>query len=64
MDENKKYKNKAKCLVCDDVIESEYGYDFKFCKCGNIFVDGGNNYWRYGGNDMTKFERIYEERET
>jgi len=53
-------KNKAKCLRCEGIIESESRHDMQSCKCGAIFVDGGPQYWRFGG-DMTYFERIREE---
>jgi len=53
-------KNKAKCLRCEEIIESESRHDMQQCECGAIFIDGGQNYWRYGG-DMTYFERIREE---
>lgn len=42
-------KNKAQCKLCDDVIESKYRHDFVSCKCGEIFVDGGKDYLRRGG---------------
>jgi hypothetical protein len=42
--------NKAKCRVCEDVIESKYTHDFVLCKCGSIFVDGGHEYLHRGGN--------------
>ena len=38
--------NKIKCRHCEDVIESTDRHDFKFCSCGAIAVDGGNDYWR------------------
>jgi len=60
----KQQKNKAKCKNCGDIIESKHRHDFVACSCfeneeGNkgIFVDGGNDYWRYGG-DLKNFERI------
>ena len=53
-------KNKAKCLRCEGIIESESIHDMQQCECGAIFIDGGQDYWRYGG-DMTYFERIREE---
>ena len=56
------YKNKARCLKCKDEIESKHVHDFVSCLCGAIFVDGGNSYWRYGG-DMEYFERIKELKE-
>jgi len=39
-------KNIAKCLLCGDIIESKYTHDFVTCKCGNLSVDGGNDYWK------------------
>lgn len=40
--------NKVRCKKCDDIIESVHIHDFKRCKCGAIFLDGGNDYQRYG----------------
>lgn len=40
--------NKVRCKKCDDIIESVHNYDFKKCKCGSIFIDGGREYQRYG----------------
>lgn len=40
--------NIVKCLLCGDVIESTHRHDFNQCKCGNLFVDGGNDYQRLG----------------
>jgi tRNA(Ile2) C34 agmatinyltransferase TiaS len=37
-------KNKAQCKLCGDVIESVHRHDFKWCKCGEIAVDGGKSY--------------------
>ena len=37
------------CLKCKDEITSYSVNDFKYCKCGNIFVDGGDDYVRLGG---------------
>lgn len=54
------YKNKAKCKLCKTVIESTFRHDMVGCKCGAIFVDGGNDYWRAGGQPE-HFERIWEE---
>lgn len=59
--EIKKYKNKAFCKKCNSIIESVHRHDFVSCSCGSIFVDGGNEYWRSGG-DPSNFERIYEEK--
>ena len=45
-------RNRAKCKLCGDIIESEYRHDFVPCKCGEIFVDGGHDYIRCGANDL------------
>lgn len=42
-------RNAAKCRKCNDEIESMHVHDFKYCKCGTIFVDGGKDYVRRGG---------------
>ena len=42
-------KNKAQCKKCKDIIESIHVHDFRQCKCGGIFVDGGKEYLRRGG---------------
>lgn len=39
---------KIKCLKCNDVIESMFRHDFRYCGCGNAHVDGGNDYMKYG----------------
>ena len=48
---------KIKCLRCDDIIESYHRHDFKFCKCGNVHIDGGKDYLKYGvvDKDTIKF---------
>ena len=55
--------NKIKCLNCNDIIESNYRHDFKWCKCGSIFIDGGQDYLRYGGKALEdeSFEIIYSD---
>lgn len=46
---NKIIVNKIKCKKCGDIIESTYRHDFKFCKCGAVAVDGGNDYLKESG---------------
>lgn len=41
---------KLKCKKCDDIIESKHRHDFKWCSCHSIFIAGGNDYCRYGGD--------------
>jgi len=54
-------RNAARCLKCQDVIESRHVRDFVSCRCGAIFTDGGLDYVRRGGNvedmeDMSVYE--------
>lgn len=39
-------RNSAICLLCGDEVESEFGWDFRTCRCGNLSVDGGREYTR------------------
>lgn len=59
-------RNSAKCLKCDDEIVSEWQHDFKYCSCGNIFVDGGLAYTRHGFHDKKKYKdtSVYESSKT
>jgi len=41
---------KLQCNKCQDIIESKSVHDFVECKCGAIFVDGGDEYCRFGGD--------------
>jgi hypothetical protein len=43
-------RNAAQCVKCKDVIESKHRHDFVSCSCRAIFVDGGMDYIRIGGN--------------
>ena len=47
-DKRKLVRNAAKCLECDEVIESTHRWDFVRCSCENLFVDGGLDYVRRG----------------
>lgn len=52
-----KFRNICRCKICGDVIESKTVHDFKWCRCGACFTDGGLEYnrrgWdpKYGGVD-------------
>jgi hypothetical protein len=59
---SKKGDSKIQCLYCEDIIQSMYTHDFKFCKCGETFVDGGDSYLRYGARDL-KMVKVLEEDE-
>ncbi len=43
------------CCQCATVLESTYRHHFVQCDCPNeTFVDGGDDYTRYGGKDLNK----------
>lgn len=51
-------RNRAKCKLCNDVLESYHRYDYVTCKCGEISIDGGNDYCNAAAKDWTNFLRI------
>ena len=51
-------RNRAKCRLCGDIIESLHRHDFVTCKCNEIFVDGGNDYLRCGAGSWDNFLRV------
>lgn len=56
--------SKIKCLECGEILESKHRHDFRQCKCQNqTFIDGGKDYLRCGGVDLSKIEYIIELKE-
>lgn len=53
-------RNMAKCLVCGDIIESNFTHDFVTCKCGALSVDGGHDYIRRCFIDAKDYEELSE----
>jgi Zn finger protein HypA/HybF involved in hydrogenase expression len=53
-------RNRAKCLKCNQIIESKYRHDFVTCKCGNLSVDGGKDYLKKSVGDVGKYEDMSE----
>ena len=45
-------RNSCRCRLCDDEIVSKHRHDFVWCKCGEIFTDGGTDYLRRGAKDL------------
>lgn len=60
MEYKKIKRNILKCKVCGDIIESKSTHDYKVCKCGACFVDGGKDYVRYGGKNLDDIELLTE----
>jgi hypothetical protein len=47
--------SKVQCLECGEILESKHRHDFHQCSCQNqTFVDGGSDYIRCGGVDLSK----------
>lgn len=54
-------RNAARCINCNTTIESKHVHDFQWCPCKTIFVDGGLEHARRGGNlDMLDEMNEYE----
>lgn len=46
--------NRVQCKACNEILTSYYGHDYKTCSCPNeTMIDGGTNYQRYGGVNLT-----------
>ena len=43
-------QNAAKCLNCGEIIKSKHRHDWVQCYCTTIFIDGGSDYIRFGGD--------------
>lgn len=54
-------RNRAKCKLCNEVIESFHMHDYVTCKCGEISVDGGQNFFKCSANNWTNFLRVDDE---
>lgn len=54
-------KNRAKCRICQDILESFHRYDYVTCACGEISIDGGNNIFKCSAKDFTNFMRVDDE---
>lgn len=52
--------NQAQCLMCNEIIRSLHRHDFRSCKCGNLFVDGGTAYLRRGWTHEGSWKELSE----
>ena len=50
-------QNEAQCMKCGDIIVSKHVHDFVQCRCNAIFVDGGMEYLRRGGEEEDFVDR-------
>lgn len=56
-------RNRAKCLLCQSVIESFHYYDHIECKCGEISITGGTDVYKTSSRDPSykHFVRVDDE---
>jgi len=57
MDGYKKMRNRAKCKLCNSIIESFHSGDHVTCKCGEISVHGGQGLY-CASKDWNNFTRV------
>lgn len=53
-------KNRAKCKICQTIIQSFHSTDYQECSCGEIAVDKGDAFICYA-NDFNNFLRVDDE---
>lgn len=58
--EEPKMKNRAKCKLCQSVIESFHATDHVMCKCGEVELNGGDAMFARA-NDFNNFLRVDEQ---
>lgn len=54
-------RNRAKCRLCGNIIESKHQYDSVSCNCGEISVDGGSMYHKASFKNLGNFICIDDE---
>lgn len=54
-------RNRVKCKLCGDIIESKRRHDYVTCSCGEISIDGGNDYMHARFNNPENFICIDDE---
>lgn len=61
MTERKLTRNSCRCLQCGEELVSRSRHDFVMCHCANqTFTDGGLDYVRRGGMDLSLIEDTSE----
>lgn len=48
--------NAAQCLKCGEIVRSRNRHDFRYCKCGNVAVDGGSWYAKRAYKEDNSFK--------
>lgn len=51
-------RNRAKCKLCGDILESFHRHDWVTCKCGEISIDGGGDVFHCEAKSFDNFLRV------
>lgn len=51
-------RNRAKCKLCNEILESFHEFDYVKCKCDEISISGGNIRYECGAKNWDNFLRI------
>jgi hypothetical protein len=54
-------RNRAKCRLCNDILESIHRHDYISCKCEEIAIDGGTAYHKCHARNWENFIRVDDE---
>lgn len=55
-------QNEIKCNECGEQIYSAHRHDFRYCKCGQVAVDGGMDYLRRLGSGYEDKSIVVDEK--
>lgn len=48
----------VRCPQCGDIIYSRAHYDFHYCSCRYVFIDGGFEYSRFGAESLNNIDQL------
>lgn len=51
-------RNRAKCKLCKEILQSFHLYDFVHCKCGEISISGGESQYQCAAKNWENFLRL------
>lgn len=51
-------KNRAKCKLCNEILESFHEFDYVTCKCGEISISGGDIRLECSAKNWNHFLRV------
>lgn len=54
-----KKRSIIQCNRCGDKIESKHRYDFKWCSCKSVYLDGGPECQRIGYTKKSDYTILY-----